>query len=84
MSAKSLPRSVLSIVAALDANLPAQTLIPVFESGPRSERINLVVISEAYTAAELEAKFPSDGAAFIEAFLSRQPFAATGAGSTLT
>jgi len=78
MSARTITFLIAASVAisATSGDLQAQTLIPVIESGPRSERINLVVLSEAYTASELATKFPDDGAAFVEAFLSRQPFAA--------
>ena len=72
-------RSVALVIAMLAvAMLPraiGQSLIPVYETGPRSERINFVVLSEGYTSPELTTKFPADATEAIDAFLRKEPFA---------
>ena len=51
------------------------TLFPLIETGPRSERVNIVVFSEGYTAEQLDTRFRRDAAGLVEALLAREPYA---------
>lgn len=53
--------------------LPSQTLSALFESGPRDQRINIVILSEGYTAEQLDT-FPAHATAFVDHFLGEEPF----------
>lgn len=52
----------------------AQTLTPLLVQGPRTNRINLVVLSEGYTAAQ-SSQFLRDATNLVETFLSATPYA---------
>ncbi|HEX8078199.1 MAG TPA: M64 family metallopeptidase, partial [Chthoniobacterales bacterium] len=56
------------------AALHAQTVAQIRESGPRSNRINVVILSEGYTSAELTTKFPADAQRIMDGFLASEPF----------
>lgn len=51
-----------------------QTLTQIHESGPRANRINVVFLSEGYTAEELATKFPGDAQRTMEGLLATEPF----------
>ena len=52
-----------------------QSLVIVAETGPRAARLNLVMLSEGYTAAELAAnKFKNDATMISNALLNTEPF----------
>ena len=51
-----------------------QTLTPIRESGPRANRINVVFVSEGYTAEELATKFAADAQRTMEGMLATEPF----------
>ena len=46
---------------------------PLFESGPPSERVDLLVIGEGYTAAEIP-KFHADATRLVDALFDEEPF----------
>jgi hypothetical protein len=52
-----------------------QVLTQIRNSGPRANRINIVILSEGYTAgAELDTKFPTDAQAAMNGFLNSEPY----------
>ena len=53
----------------------AQTLAQIRDSGPRANRINIVLLSEGYTSEELGTKFAADAEAIVEGLLSSEPYA---------
>lgn len=46
---------------------------PVFENGPPSEKVDLLVIGDGYTAAEME-KFHADATRLVNALFEEEPF----------
>ena len=52
----------------------AQSVTQIRDVGPRSNRINLVILSEGYTAEELTTKFPADARTIMEGFLEAEPY----------
>lgn len=53
----------------------AQVLTQIRNSGPRANRINIVILSEGYTTgAELNTKFPTDAQAAMNGFLNSEPY----------
>jgi hypothetical protein len=48
-------------------------VVPIQEHGPASEKVDLLVISEGYTAAEM-AKFQSDARRLLDALFAEEPF----------
>jgi hypothetical protein len=52
---------------------PAGTVWTLFESGPAAGKVDLVLLGEGYTAAEL-AKFHADARRLVEALFSYEPF----------
>ncbi|MBL9145020.1 MAG: immunoglobulin domain-containing protein [Verrucomicrobiaceae bacterium] len=53
----------------------AQSLVTITETGARNARLNLVMLSEGYTAAELSAnKFKNDATTISNALLNTEPF----------
>jgi IgA peptidase M64/peptidase M64-like protein len=52
---------------------PAGDIWPMFESGPASGKLDLLLISEGYSAAELP-KFRADAARLIDALFTLEPF----------
>ena len=53
----------------------AQSLVTITETGARNARLNLVMLSEGYTAAELSAnKFKNDATTISNALLTTEPF----------
>ena len=51
-----------------------QTLTQIRESGPRANRLNVVFLSEGYTAEELATEFPADAQRTMEGLLATEPF----------
>lgn len=65
---------VLALVVCLWAlSLSAQTLTPLLVHGPPSNRINLVILSEGYTAPQLP-QFLRDATNLVETFLAAEPY----------
>ena len=67
---------LLSVGLALGlslASVPAQTLSPLAVHGPPATRLNLVVMSEGYTASELST-FLVDATNMVSTLLSRSPY----------
>ena len=52
---------------------PAGVVWPLFESGPPSEKVDLLVIGEGYTAAEIP-KFHADATRLVNALFEEEPF----------
>ena len=52
---------------------PAGTVVPIFENGPASSKVDLLVISEGYRAQEMQ-KFRGDAQRLIEALFAQEPF----------
>ena len=52
---------------------PAGAVWPLFESGPPSEKVDLLVIGEGYTAAEIP-KFHADATRLVNALFDEEPF----------
>ena len=52
---------------------PAGEVWPLFESGPPPEKVDLLVIGEGYTAAEMP-KFRADAARLVNALFEEEPF----------
>jgi hypothetical protein len=52
---------------------PAGTVTPLFENGPPSEKVDLLLISEGYTAAEMP-KFRSDAKRLVAKMFATEPF----------
>ncbi len=52
---------------------PAGTVVPIFENGPASSKVDLLVISEGYRAPEMQ-KFRGDAKRLIEALFAQEPF----------
>ena len=52
---------------------PAGVVWPLFESGPPSEKVDLLVIGEGYTAAEIP-KFHADAIRLVNALFEEEPF----------
>lgn len=52
---------------------PAGRVIPLFENGPASQKVDLLVIAEGYTAAELP-KFQSDAKRLVAKLFDTEPF----------
>ena len=57
----------------------AQTLHPLLTNGPVDQRLNLVVLSEGYTAGQL-GQFLTDATALVETLLAAEPYASYRAG----
>ena len=52
---------------------PAGAVLPIFENGPASAKVDLLVISEGYRAQEMQ-KFRGDAKRLIEALFAQEPF----------
>ena len=52
---------------------PIGEVWPVFENGPPSEKVDLLVIGEGYTAAEIS-KFHADATRLVNALFEEEPF----------
>lgn len=52
---------------------PAPNMWAVFESGPPTQKVDLVLVSEGYTADEME-KFHADARRLVEALFAVEPF----------
>ncbi|MBA2302689.1 MAG: peptidase M64 [Acidobacteria bacterium] len=48
-------------------------VVPILESGPATEKVDLLVISEGYTAVEMT-KFQADAKRLLEALFAEEPF----------
>ena len=53
---------------------PEGEVWPIFESGPPSEKVDILVIGEGYTAAEIP-KFHADAERLVDALFEEEPFA---------
>ena len=51
----------------------AGRVVPILESGPPSEKVDLLIISEGYTAAQMP-KFQKDARRLLDALLGEEPF----------
>lgn len=51
----------------------AGRVVPLFENGPAAQKVDLLLISEGYTAAEM-AKFQADARRLIDALFAEEPF----------
>lgn len=51
-----------------------QVFTQIRNSGPRENRINIIILSEGYTNAELTAKFPADAQTAMNGFLASEPY----------
>lgn len=56
------------------AILHAQSVAQIRDSGPRSNRINVVILSEGDTSAELTTKFPADAQRIMDGMLEAEPY----------
>lgn len=54
-------------------NAHAGTVVPLLENGPPSQKVDLLIISEGYTAAEMP-KFQADAKRLVEALFAEEPF----------
>jgi IgA peptidase M64/peptidase M64-like protein len=52
---------------------PAGRVWPLFENGPAAEKVDLLVISEGYTAAEMP-KFHADAKRLVDAMFALEPY----------
>ena len=66
-------RALLFLLLAIHSALAQSTLYTVENNGPRSQRINIVFLSEGYTAAELPT-FASHVSAARDYLFSREPW----------
>ena len=66
--------AVLLALLCIAAGASAQTLTQLRDSGPRGNRINLVLLSEGYTTGELSTKFPADAQRVLNGFLETEPY----------
>jgi hypothetical protein len=74
-SAKKLLLSIsLLLSLVISAHAQQATLQTLFETGPKSQRLNFVVFSEGYTASQLDANFRKDAAGLVEAILATEPY----------
>ena len=72
-------RMVLRVCAAVAmllgvGALQAQTVTQIRDSGQRDNRLNVVLLSEGYTAEELPTKFAADAQKIIDALLASEPY----------
>jgi len=64
---------ILSWMLGCPAFSRAQNLTPIFESGPRDQRINVVIIAEGFENSEVES-FPEKAAGLVDHLFSEDPF----------
>jgi hypothetical protein len=62
---------LLALVLTAGLPLPAQTVTPLRQAGPRANRINLVFVGDGYTAAE-SAKLNTDATAKLDMLLGNE------------
>ncbi len=63
------------LVYGNSCNAQESTLVALAETGSRLERVNIVMLSEGYSSAELSAgKFDRDAVGIAEALLSTEPY----------
>ena len=55
------------------APAPAGAVVPIFENGPASAKVDILLISEGYRAQEMQ-KFRADAKRLIEALFAQEPF----------
>jgi hypothetical protein len=65
--------ALLALLAA-SASVDAQVLTQIRDSGPRANRINVVILSEGYTSDELTSKFASDAERIMNGMLEAEPW----------
>ena len=74
----SLAHCVLLILAGLlplTALAQTSSLVTIAETGPRADRVNIVMLSEGYTSSELTSgKFDRDASSIAEALLTTEPY----------
>jgi hypothetical protein len=66
--------AALVLLLCSAVSLTAQTVTAIQESGPRDNRLNIVFVSEGYTAAELPTKFATDAVQMMEGLFASEPF----------
>src|SRR6187200_2987027 len=64
---------VLAVVVASIGTASAQTLTNIRDTGPSDNRIDIVVLGDGYTQAELP-KYASDVDRFMDGFFDQEPF----------
>lgn len=64
---------LLILLTAADCFGQAPVLRTIFSNGPKSNRINVVLLAEGYTASE-ESRFTSDAAGVVNSLFSAQPY----------
>jgi hypothetical protein len=67
---------IFAAVAVLHGSpLNAQSVTQIRDNGPRANRLNVVFISEGYTAEELPTKFLADAEKIADRLLATEPYA---------
>ena len=61
------------LAALLAASAPAQTVTVIQNNGPSSNRVDLVILGDGYTAAELT-KFQNDAQTFVLQMFNQDPY----------
>ena len=64
---------MLAVVVASIGTASAQTLTTIHDTGPSDNRIDIVVLGDGYTQAELP-KYASDVDRFMDGFFDQEPF----------
>ena len=64
---------VAAVAVLLRTTAPAQTLVPLLTNGPTATRLNIVFLSEGYTAGQLN-QFTNDARAVLNNLLATAPF----------
>lgn len=59
--------------ATLLSAAESQTVTPIFENGPTSRRLNIVLLSEGFTSAELDTFLP-EATTIVDHMFSEEPF----------
>ncbi|MBM3311679.1 MAG: hypothetical protein FJY80_09240 [Candidatus Aminicenantes bacterium] len=62
-----------AFAALLGSGLRAENVTPIRSNGPSSNRIDIVILGDGYTSAEMS-KFASDAEAFTAGLLGQEPF----------
>jgi hypothetical protein len=65
--------AALAAVLSFPAALPAENVAPIRSNGASSNRIDMVVLGDGYTAAEMS-KFAAEAEAFVVGFFGQEPF----------
>ncbi|HEX8280667.1 MAG TPA: M64 family metallopeptidase, partial [Chthoniobacterales bacterium] len=67
-------KAVLCAALFSSSLLQAQVVTQIRDTGPRENRVNVVIVSEGYTAAELTTKFPAEAQRLMDGFLATEPY----------